>query len=345
MLISFTAITVTILYLIPQLISSSLTRVSVVNVKLSDMKTTVVCSGTIESKYQRSVYYSFPLMAGKVIASIGQQVKAGETLVEIDKEDTIQTFNSSTSAGSSTQSQSEILSQAHDSLSADEYSALANSYGLSTSASTPSSSSSGSVSSDNVPDSISAPISGTVTQLNATEGSYTDPDGPVAVITDLKNLQVKAQVDEILLTSIKVGQKAVITGDGFTSSYIGVVTKIYPTARQIVTTSGTRTVVDILLSIQNTGNDLKPGLSADVSIVTADIQDSMTVPYEAIEEDDSNREYVFVYRNGHAFKTFITTGTEYANTVAVKTGLKPGDRVITNPPSDLHSGQVVRPGV
>lgn len=340
-LLSTTILLVTALYLTPRLIGASLTRVKVVRVTASDVKTTVSCSGTIEAAKERTLYYANSLMVGKIQASIGETVEVGDTLFTVDKQQTqeaIANNNAGLSAGEGISSSG---------MTSSDYSALLQQYQGATASQNSSggSSSSGALgTSENadIPSSVKAPISGTVTQLNVQQGSYTDPTQPVAVISQLNSLQVQAQVDEISVTSVKVGQEVQITGDGFSGTYTGHVTKIYPAARQLVTASGTRTVVDILLSLEGNVKNIKPGLTADVSIITADKPKTLTAPYEAIAQDNSNREYVFVCRGSRVFKTYIETGIEYQNVVEVLSGLREGDMVVQNPGDQLNNAQVVR---
>lgn len=328
-LFALTAVVTAILLMIPQLESSALTQVRIITASRCTMNTTVDCNGAVQAKNERSVYYSFPLMTNKVLAEVGQQVKAGQKLVEIDRQQTVQTLENS---GLSSKSNS----YSPDSNS-DQSGSILQQFGDGSAAG-----SSGDAA--DIPSYIKSPISGVITALNAEQGSFTDNTQPVAVISSLNDLEVKAQVDEILISGIKNGQKASIKGDGFKTAYSGVVTKIYPSARKILTTTGTRTVVDVLLKIENPGGDLKPGLTADVSIITSESPNTVTVPYEAISQDNGNREYVFICRNGRACRTYIKTGSENDTTVTVLSGVNAGDKVIVNPPEGLKNGQAVRIG-
>lgn len=323
------------LYLTPHFIGASLTRVKIVQATVNNMKTTVSCTGTITSAKERELYYSLPLMAGKINVSVGQAVKAGQKLLAVDKQETIEAFSNNSAGGSAQEQAAAAAAAASGTAAAGNYNALLQNYQKSSGASQASAVS-------DVPETVVAPISGTVTDINAQQGSYTDPSQPVVVITDLSRLEIKAQVDEILISGVKTGQKVVISGDGFKGTYAGTVTKIYPTARQLISTSGTRTVVDVLISVENPGADLKPGLSTDVSIITANKPQTITVPYEAVGQDDDNREYAFVCKNGRAAKTYVKTGVEYQNAVEIVSGLKQGDAVILNPPENLKNAQRVR---
>lgn len=193
-----------------------------------------------------------------------------------------------------------------------------------------------------VPETICADISGVVTKVNATAGNFTQSTVPLVVISDSSHMQVKSQVDESQISGVKVGQKVHVTGDAFSGTYDGVVSQIAPTARTVITgTTSTKTVVDVTIDLTGTDSQLKAGMSASTSILISN-QDEISLPYEAIRQDSSNRLYVMVVREGKVYRQDITTGTEHTDDIAIRSGVKSGDMVIINPPQSLHSGMPVR---
>ena len=57
----------------------------------------------------------------------------------------------------------------------------------------------------------------------------------------------------------------------------------------------------------------------------------ITVPYEAIRQDEENQEYVYIYKDGKAYRRNIITGTELREETEVCTGLEVGECVILQP--------------
>ena len=89
-------------------------------------------------------------------------------------------------------------------------------------------------------------------------------------------------------------------------------------------------------------------MSSQVSIVTNTIPDAVTVPIQAVvervpegkdeENDDAPKEdYVFLALDGKARRTPVDTGISDATHVAIVSGVKPGDPVITGPFRTLQS--------
>jgi HlyD family secretion protein len=95
---------------------------------------------------------------------------------------------------------------------------------------------------------------------------------------------------------------------------------------------------------------LRPGMTSQVSIITTTAPEALAVPIQSVvervppslakskgggdaEEDDSlpKRKYVFVVKDGKAVMTEVKPGISDATHVAIESGLKASDQVITGP--------------
>ena len=150
---------------------------------------------------------------------------------------------------------------------------------------------------------------------------------------------VSVLVSESKISSVKEGQMAEITGDGFENkSYTAYVSSIGKTAKKVVLGTGKIVVVDVLLEIENPDDALKSGFTAKVKLFTDEAQEVTVLPYSAVLQDDGG-EYVYIYSNGKAIRTSVKTGRELANGYEVLGGVKAGDVVITSP-LDIGDGSV-----
>ena len=150
---------------------------------------------------------------------------------------------------------------------------------------------------------------------------------------------VSVLVSESKISSVKEGQMAEITGDGFENkSYTAYVSSIGKTAKKVVLGTGKIVVVDVLLEIENPDDALKSGFTAKVKLFTDEAQEVTVLPYSAVLQDDDG-EYVYIYSNGKAVKASVKTGRELANGYEVLEGVKAGDVVITSP-LDIGDGSV-----
>ena len=95
-----------------------------------------------------------------------------------------------------------------------------------------------------------------------------------------------------------------------------------PYATQVQSlTSAPETRVEVLLSVTNADERLKPGYTANVKIYTDHKDEALLVPYEAVWQDEDNRENVYVIENGRAVQHMVRTGYELENLLEVTEGL------------------------
>lgn len=364
MLITFT-VTITFWLLItPVFASMAITEVSGIKMDYQEQISTVSCTGNILAENQQVVSFGISIKPKNVYVSIGQTVKPGQKLMDIDTTQTMDALNEISDA------QSEgAFSSSENSLESSEFnefsgssgtgsdsgsssnnssvSSLLSEYYAGTSASSQSNqqnnSNSQSVSEgEDIPESVYSDITGVVTELNVNTGIFTEPTAPLIVISDMSSLQILAQVDAGLISQVKVGQSASITSDAFQESCTGKVSKIYPAAQTIITPTGQQTVVDAIIAIDNQESFLKPGLETNIVISDVESDKAFSLPYQAVGEDNHNQKYVYIYSNGRAYRRNIITGNEYANSVEITSGLTQGEIVIANLPQDIKNGQQVR---
>ena len=186
---------------------------------------------------------------------------------------------------------------------------------------------------------VTAPVSGKVSTINVAEGEAIDSDTPCAVISSSDTLQVKVAIYEDSIKNVKVGQTAVVTGQAFQNDrYTGTVTYISSSARQKYSGTSSETVVDALITLTDSDDSVKPGLTAKTKIQIGTKSECIIVPYDYVMQDDDNQEYVFLYKKGRAVKCNVETGKEYYDGFEIVSGLSSGDLVIKNPDNIQKSG-------
>ena len=179
---------------------------------------------------------------------------------------------------------------------------------------------------------LSSPIDGTVTAVSIGENEAVRSGQTAVVISNGDGLQLSLSVNESQIAALRPGQRAEITGAGFAGSvYYGEITSIAEEATQTLSGAAQETVVEVLVSVENPGADIKPGFSASARIVTMEKQNVLIAPYEAVEADENGEEYVFLYRNGRAVKTPVETGEEYDTGFEILSGCEAGDVLLLSP--------------
>ena len=211
---------------------------------------------------------------------------------------------------------------------------------------------------------ILSPLDGKVVQLNAREGevvvtgTMNNPGSVIAVIADLSEILVEAEVGETEVVGIRIGQPATIHVDAIPDKeYKGHVSEIGSSAaiRQNAGT-GIR-YFKVKVAIDDPDDRLRPGMSSNVSIVTTTVGDAIAVPIQSVvervpgaksdEDEDENaikHKYVFLDVSGKVKQTEVKTGISDATRVQIVSGVKAGDPVVTGPfrtLKKLHDGDAV----
>jgi RND family efflux transporter MFP subunit len=195
---------------------------------------------------------------------------------------------------------------------------------------------------------IRAPFDGTVLTKNADVGEVVAPFGSAtsakaAVVTmaDMDSLQIEADVSESNIEKIRVGQRCEITLDAYPETkYDGVVEAIVPTVDRAKAT--------VLTKIRFVHRDdrVLPEMSARVAFLSepsgvADRKSVIAVPPSAVVARGERR-IVFIVRGGRAEERPVEAGGAVGGFVEIKSGLKPGERVVVNPPAGLRDGDRIR---
>lgn len=183
---------------------------------------------------------------------------------------------------------------------------------------------------------IQAPINGIVGLRAVSVGSYLTPGQTVVTLTDIDPIKVDFRVPELLLQSVKVGQKIRVTVDAIPGrSFDGEVYAIDP----VVDVNGR--AIRLRALIPNKDLALRPGLFARVAIVTGTRPQALTVPESAVIPD-GNAKAVFVVEDAKAKLTRVTLGKRLPGSVEVTEGLKAGQRVVTAGQIRLRDGAPVQ---
>lgn len=142
---------------------------------------------------------------------------------------------------------------------------------------------------------IIASISGVVTAVGVKEGdNYAG--GTIATVEDVSSYKIETQIDEYEICKVKEGQKVAIkaTGTG-TEELEGIVSSVAPRAttsdKSTVSTAVTyKVVIDVLTANDN----LRMDMTAKLNIITDEVQNAMSISYDAIQTDEEGNTYVEV---------------------------------------------------
>lgn len=189
---------------------------------------------------------------------------------------------------------------------------------------------------------VYSPARGIVTGLTVRESVPALPGVALITISDTSSYKVLASVPEKEIAKVRVGDEASVRCNGAGAGrYEGRVTRIFPTAHKALRGTATETVVDVEILLEDPDDALKPGFTAAVEIYGGEDYTLITVPYEAIRQDENNDEYVYVYQDGKLKKNPVVTGQELTDEVEVLQGLSTDSIVIYNPGDIVREGAVI----
>lgn len=173
---------------------------------------------------------------------------------------------------------------------------------------------------------LRAPLAGVITSRHLTLGETVDPASPepAFVIIDTRHLWVNANLYEKDLASVRVGQAADISTPAYPGrTFRGKVSLISPVLDPETRTAKAR------IEVSNPDGLLKPEMFANASIRTS-TQRSAAIPAKALLQDKGET-FVFVQTGESTFeKRDVGVGPAAGGLVPVRSGLKEGERVVTD---------------
>lgn len=180
---------------------------------------------------------------------------------------------------------------------------------------------------------VYSPISGTISAKDVQIGQIissgiTNIGGgtTVMVLSDLSRIFVYADVDESDIGQVEIGQPVTITVDAFPKTiFQGNVMRIAVQGENVSNVVTFEVKIEVL---DDKKDCLKPEMTANVDILTAERNDAMLLPCESVSVTGEKSTVTVVQKEGTHEKREITTGiTDYDN-IEIIDGLQPGDVVL-----------------
>ncbi len=168
-----------------------------------------------------------------------------------------------------------------------------------------------------------ASANGTLFLLPVRARDFVHTGDVLAEVADLARVRVRAFVDEPELGALEAGQAVEITWDAAPGHIWNGRTESVPHA---VVSRGTRSVGEVLCSMENAKPELMPNTNVRVLIRVRERQNAVVVPRGAVRVE-GNRRVVFVLEGTRLRQREIRVGIAGATKFEVLEGLKEGERV------------------
>ncbi len=258
----------------------------------TNIQNSVTATGTIEPVTSVTVGTQVSGIVNRLFVDYNSVVKKGQVIAELDKTNLISELNTAKANLSSAQSSLKYETENYKRyktlfdkglVSADEYENARLSYDKALQTVNTSKESVQKAQTNLGYATITSPIDGVVISKSVEEGqtvaaSYATPE-LFTIAKDLKDMQVVANVDEADIGDVKEGERVSFTVDAYPNdTFEGVVKQV----RQEATTTNNVVTYEVVISAPNSELKLKPGLTANVTIYTAERQNVLCVSTKAL---------------------------------------------------------------
>jgi HlyD family secretion protein len=186
---------------------------------------------------------------------------------------------------------------------------------------------------------VVSPVDGTLYSLPVRAGDYVQVGEVLAEMADLRQVRVRAFVDEPDLGWLEPGQGVQVTWDAKPGqAWMGHTEQI---PKQVVPRQS-RSVGEVLCSVDNNSLELLPNVNVEVKIMVRQRKDALVVPRAAVGYDRKGQHYVFVFDGEKVHRRNISVGIASASNYEVLSGLKLDERVALPAGLRLREGMDIR---
>ncbi|HWV63398.1 MAG TPA: efflux RND transporter periplasmic adaptor subunit [Oxalicibacterium sp.] len=324
--------------------------VSVISPKSAAQDNLLRLPGTLQGSIEAPIYARTSGYVSKWYKDIGDQVKQGDLLAQIDAPEVVQQLNEAKAAqvqavtnlqlAKSTFERWDALRK-RDAVSQQDLDEKRNALAVAQAAET-----SAKATVQRLQDQVGfsrivAPFSGVITRRNIDIGNLVDAGGGSRVLFTMAKsdtLRVYVYVPQSYAPQIKTGNKAEVTlrelpGRSFTGTVARTAAAIDPLTR----------TMQIEIRLPNPDGVLLPGAYAQVAIKATGIasQTALTVPSNTLLFRPEGIRVAIVGADGKVHLQPVSISRELGTTVELGSGVTTQDRLIVNPADSLNEGDVV----
>lgn len=193
---------------------------------------------------------------------------------------------------------------------------------------------------------IYAPKNGTISRLNIeigerVVGTAQMSGTEILSLANLNKMEVVVEVNENDILNVEIGDKVEIEVDALPNqNFKGIVSEIANSADYVGISADQLTTFKVKIEIIDVAN-FKPGMTATVDIITAKINNALSVPVESISLrydsiSDKKIECVFLIFDDKVKKVNVKTGIQDIDFIQIKEGLSLNQKVVSGPYDALN---------
>jgi|AntAceMinimDraft_17_1070374.scaffolds.fasta_scaffold03092_3 RND family efflux transporter MFP subunit len=306
--------------------------VKVKEVKVHEIAQTINYTGTIIAFKENHLGASSPSKIEKIMVEVGDRVKKGDLLVQMDKTNLNQAKIQYETLKIDLQRMDTLMNIG--SVSKQKYDQIKTQYDIAKT----------NLQFMQENTQLRAPITGVIT------GKYQN-DGEIFSMSPVPNVGKAAIVSIMQLNPVKViinisgkyfplikkGQKADIILDIYPKdNFGGTVYKVYPTIDPSTQT------FPVEITISNNNEKLRPGMYVKVKLTFGQIKTILVPSISVLKQTGTNERYVFTYETGKAIRKTVYVGRIFNDLVEITNGLSINDKIITSGQDKLLDQSTVK---
>jgi len=185
---------------------------------------------------------------------------------------------------------------------------------------------------------VTAPFDGTLGARRVSVGHYLRGGDAITELAGLARLRVRFSAPELLMARLRPGAAVTVTTPAFPDAKLqGEIEVVDP-----IVDAGTRSA-GIVARLDNPGSLLRPGMSADVTVLLSERPDALVVPSEAVFAQGDQQLVYVIKADSTIAPAPLTLGARQAGTVEVSGGLAAGDLIVRTGHQKLFPGAKVLP--
>lgn len=184
---------------------------------------------------------------------------------------------------------------------------------------------------------VKAEFNGVVTNININEGSYTQPGSTIIIIQDLQNIKGITNISKENISKVKIGQEVIINDsigmyNGKVSEMGELISSIQPKDNSVIAE----------IEVTNPDEKLKVDFNLKGKILLDSQINILKIPKSCVLSDEQGGSYVYVVKEGIAYKIYIVTGKVANGYVEILGGIDSSENVILNPDERINNKSKVK---
>ena len=182
-----------------------------------------------------------------------------------------------------------------------------------------------------------APFQGVLLKKGAEAGEIISAGMPLFVLSDISRVKVIASIPEADLQQVRIGAEARVYIAALDTTMTGRIIEVGSVSEP------TTRAFNVKIELKNPDLKIRPGMTAEVKIVSGQPTGIIAVPAEAVLRDLDNSACVFVVdeKKSQAFKRNVSLGQMAGRNIEITSGINPDERIVVGGQHKLNDGSPV----